>query len=63
MMKKKKDNSKKINALAFKEHSSLTLFSKLYSLNMKILNRLLIDSRSYEIIKENYFCVRHKKRR
>ena len=60
---RKIDNSKNINVPAFKEHLSLTLFSKLYSLNMKILNRLLIDSRSYEIIKENYFCVRHKKRR
>ena len=41
--KKKKGNSKKINVLAFKEHSSLTLFLKLYSLNMKILDRLLVD--------------------
>ena len=43
MMKKKKkksDNSKNINVPAFKEHLSFTLFSKLYSLNMKILNRL-----------------------
>ena len=40
---KKNDNSKNINAPAFKEHLPLTLFSKLYSLNMKILNRLLID--------------------
>ena len=37
------DNSKNINVPAFKEHLSLTLFSKLYSLNMKILNRLLLD--------------------
>ena len=47
MMKKKikkNDNSKNINVPAFKEHLSLTLFSKLYSLNMKILNRLLTDS-------------------
>ena len=39
----KNDNSKNINAPAFKEHLSPTLFSKLNSLNMKILNRLLID--------------------
>ena len=41
--KKKNDISKNINAPASKEHLSLRLFSKLYSLNMKILNRLLID--------------------
>ena len=34
---KKNDNSKNINVPAFKEHLSLTLFSKLYCLNMKIL--------------------------
>ena len=39
---KKNDNSKN-NVPAFKGHLSLTLFSKLYSLNMKILNTLLID--------------------
>ena len=39
----KNDNSRNLNAPAFKEHLSLTLFSKLYSLHMKILNRLLID--------------------
>ena len=40
---RKYDNSKNINVPAFKEHLPLTLFSKLYSLNMKILNRLLLD--------------------
>ena len=34
---RKNDNSKNINVTAFKEHLSLTLFSKLYCLNMKIL--------------------------
>ena len=34
---KENDNSENINVPAFKE------LSKLYSLNMKILNRLLID--------------------
>ena len=33
---RKKDNSKN-NVTAFKEHLSLTLFSKLYCLNMKTL--------------------------
>ena len=44
--KKKNDSSKNINVPAFKEHLSPTLFSKLYSLNMKIwkiLNKLLTD--------------------
>ena len=40
---RKNHNNKNINVAAFKEHLSLTLFSKLYSLNMKILDRLLID--------------------
>ena len=31
------DNSKNINVQAFNEHLSLTLFSKLYCLNIKIL--------------------------
>ena len=39
---KKNDNSKN-NVPAFKEHLSLTLFSQLYPLNMKILNTLLVD--------------------
>ena len=34
---RKNDNSKNINVTAFKEQLSLTLFSKLYCLNMKIL--------------------------
>ena len=34
---RKNDNSKNINVTAFKEHLSLILSSKLYSLNMKIL--------------------------
>ena len=42
---RKNDNSKNINVPAFKEHLSLTLFSKLYSSNMKILNRLLLKYR------------------
>ena len=37
MIKEKNDNSKNINVTAFKEHLSLTLFSKLFCLNMKIL--------------------------
>ena len=40
---RKNDNSKNIDVPDFKEHLSLTLFSKLYSFNLKILNRLLID--------------------
>ena len=35
---RKNGNSKNINVTAFKEHLSLTLFSKLYYLNMKILD-------------------------
>ena len=34
---RKNDNGKSINVTAFKEHLSLSLFSKLYCLNMKIL--------------------------
>ena len=34
---RKIDNSKNINVPVFKEHLFLTLFSKLYSLNMNIL--------------------------
>ena len=34
---RKNDSSKNINITAFKEQLSLTLFSKLYCLNMKIL--------------------------
>ena len=34
---RKNGNSKNINVTAFKEQLSLTLFSKLYCLNMKIL--------------------------
>ena len=37
---RKNDNSKNINVPAFKEHLSLTLFLRLYCLNMKML---LID--------------------
>ena len=36
--RKKNDNSKNINLRAFKEQLSFTLFSKLYCLNMKILD-------------------------
>ena len=34
---RKNDNGKSINVIGFKERLSLTLFSKLYCLNMKIL--------------------------
>ena len=37
MMKEKKITVKNINVTAFAEQLSLTLFSKLYCLNMKIL--------------------------
>ena len=39
---RKNDNSKNINIPAFKERLSLKSFSKLYSLNMEILDRLII---------------------
>ena len=49
---RKNDNSKNINATAFKEHLSLILFSNLYCLNMKILGYWYINVKVIRIKSE-----------
>ena len=54
---RKNDNGKSINVTAFEEHLSLTLFSKLYFLNMKTLGYWYINIKVIRIKSESGGCL------